>query len=192
MTEINNESRSNDQKAQGDENSAEVAETKNTKNEPEDVLITEEEKIKTELLETKDRLLRALADFDNYKKIAQRENLNNIKFANEGLLVSLLPILDNLEQAVMTSKQSAVGQENNTILVGVEMVLRQFRETLGKFGIEVFSALDKPFDPLRHEALGEEIDETKEPGTVIKEYQKGYLLQGRLLRPARVILAKKP
>jgi molecular chaperone GrpE len=156
--------------------------------EPEQVQAEQEAKpdVNAELLETKDRLLRIAADFDNYKKTAQREQLNSIKFANEGLLTNLLPIIDNLEQAVLASKSS----EKNDVVLGIELVLKQFNELLEKSGVEVFSAMGKMFDPSRHEALGQKEDDSVPEGQVILEYQKGYLLNQRLLRPARVIVAK--
>jgi molecular chaperone GrpE len=152
---------------------------------------SQEEKLARELVESKDRLLRLAADFENFKKIAQREQQNGIKFANESLIVNLLPVIDNLEQAVIACKKSG-DVNNNDVLIGVEMVLKQLVDVLGKFGIEVFSALGQPFDPARHEAMGEQEDGNAAVGSVLVEYQKGYLLHGRLLRPARVVIAKSP
>src|SRR5580658_990295 len=107
--------------------------------ETEPELIKEEEKeipdLSIELIETKDRLLRIAADFENYKKTSQREQLNSIKFANEAFITNLLPIIDNLEQAVKSSKDN-----NNDVIVGVQMVLKQFYDLLEKAGVEVFSA----------------------------------------------------
>jgi|SRR5579871_4650450 len=145
--------------------------------------------VEDELAETKDRFLRLAADFDNYKKISQREQQNSIRFANESLVTSLLPIVDNLEHAIAAQKKS--GHEKNDILIGVEMVLKQLQDLLGKFGVAGFTAKGLLFDPARHEALGEQEDDTVAPGTVVTEYQKGYLLHNRLLRPARVAVAKK-
>jgi molecular chaperone GrpE len=157
--------------------------------ETEPELIKEEEKeipdLSIELIETKDRLLRIAADFENYKKTSQREQLNSIKFANEAFITNLLPIIDNLEQAVKSSKDN-----NNDVIVGVQMVLKQFYDLLEKAGVEVFSAQGLLFDPARHEALGQQVDDSVPEGTVIQEYQKGYLLHQRLLRPARVVIAK--
>lgn len=152
--------------------------------------VSVEEKLKVELTEAKDRLLRLMAEFENYKKIAQREQQNSIKFANENLVLNLLPVIDNLEQAIIACKKS--GDANNSVLIGVEMVFKQLVDVLSKVGIELFSALNQPFDPARHEAMGEQEDASVETGTVITEYQKGYLFHGRLLRPARVVIAKKP
>lgn len=148
------------------------------------------DRMEKELLEAKDRLLRLAAEFDNFKKIAQREQQNAIKFANENLVISLLPVIDNLEQAISACKKSSAN--NNDVLVGVEMVLKQLVDVLSKCGIEVFSALGQLFDPARHEAMGEQESNDAAVGTILVEYQKGYLLHGRLIRPARVVIAKAP
>lgn len=148
------------------------------------------EMLKAELSETRARLLRLAADFENYKKISQREQQTSVKFANAGLITDLLPIVDNLEQAVLACKKSTEAS-NNDVLVGVEMVVKQLAELLRKSGVEIFSAVGQPFDPARHEAMGEQISDTVDHGFVVEEYQKGYLLHGRLLRPARVVVAKR-
>lgn len=150
---------------------------------------SETDVLKEDLALMKDRYLRLAADFENYKKIAQREQISSIKFANESIITNLLPVLDNLEQAVKACAIS--GDTKSDVLVGVEMVLKQFVDLLQKFGVEVFSAQGAKFDPTRHEALSEQEDNNVEPGTVILEYQKGYLFNGRLLRPARVVVAKR-
>lgn len=149
--------------------------------------LTEEERLRGELSEVKEHLLRLAADFENYKKTAQREKANSVKFANDGLVSSLLPIVDGLMQALEMDKS----ENKSDVIVGIDMVIKQLIELLKKFGVEVFSAIGKNFDPALHEAMGEQVDDSVEAGQVIIEYQKGYLLHGRLLRPARVIIAKK-
>jgi molecular chaperone GrpE len=150
--------------------------------------LSPEEKLLSELASSKDRFLRLAAEFDNFKKISARERLNSLKFANEGLIMALLPSIDGLEQALKAGKSA----DNNAqeLLVGVEMVLKQVIDALGKFGVEFFNSEGLPFDPNRHEALCEQHSSDQAPGTVIQEYQKGCLLHGRLLRPARVVVAK--
>lgn len=161
-----------------------------TEDAQEEIVVSVEDGLRAEVVETKDRLLRLAAEFENYKKISQRELQNNLKFANETLISNLLPVMDNLDQAIVAAKKSA-DSTSNDVIIGVEMVLKQMGETLKKAGVEVFSALGLPFDPARHEAMGEQLDENAEAGSVLIEYQKGYLLHGRLLRPARVIVAKR-
>jgi molecular chaperone GrpE len=151
---------------------------------------TPEEKLADELKQTNDRLMRLAAEFDNFKKISARENANSLKFANENLIASILPILDNLEQAVSAGRSLDQASAKN-LLIGVEMVLKQMIEVLQKFGVEFYASEGQPFDPARHEAVAEEEKDGVEPGTVVSEYQKGYLLHGRLLRPARVTVSKR-
>lgn len=151
---------------------------------------SEQDKLADELLESKDRFLRLAAEFENFKKITIRERANSLKFANENLVMSILPVMDNLEQAVIAGKNSEIGAARD-LLVGVDMVLKQLIESLQKFGVEFFSALGLPFDPSRHEAVCEIEDDQVAVGTVVQEYQKGCLLNGRLIRPARVAVAKK-
>lgn len=147
-----------------------------------------EEKLTAELKETHDRLLRVAAEFENYKKIAQREQINSVKFANENLIVNMLPVIDNLEQAISVGKKA---NSSKDLIVGIEMVLKQLCDSLEKFGVEFFSAVGENFDPARHEALSEREDESVDPGVVIEQFQKGCLLNGRLLRAARVVVSKK-
>ncbi len=147
-----------------------------------------EEKLTAELKDTHDRLLRVAAEFENYKKISQREQINSIKYANESLVLNLLPVIDNLEQAVNVGKKS---ESSKDLVIGVEMVLKQLSDSLEKFGVEFFQTLGESFDPARHEALSEREDDSVNPGTVVEQFQKGCLLNGRLLRAARVVVSKK-
>lgn len=146
-----------------------------------------EEKLTAELKETHDRLLRVAAEFENFKKISQREHTNGLKFANESLILSLLPVMDNLEQAVRAGKTA---DSSKDLLIGVEMVLKQLCDTLQKYGVEFFNAQGENFDPSRHEAIGERDDDST-AGTVLEQLCSGCLLNGRLLRPARVIVSAK-
>lgn len=138
-----------------------------------------------------ERLLRVSADFDNYKKRQARERAESVRFANESLLKELMPVLDNLDRAIAAIKDTAEaeGGAAKTLLEGVEMVHRQFLETLGRFGVEPFSALGQPFDPARHEAVAQREDTSVPNQTVIEEYQKGYMLHDRLVRPAMVVVS---
>lgn len=156
--------------------------------EEEIVVPSVEAKLAEELAETKDRLLRLAADFENFKKISAREQQNVMKFANENLILQMLPIKDSLEQAVIAGKRSG---DNNDVVVGIDMVLKQLNDMMVKAGVEIISAHGQPFDPSRHEAMGYQEDDSVDENIVVQEYQKGYLLNGRLLRPARVVLAKR-
>jgi len=136
-----------------------------------------------------DRFLRATADFENLKKRAEREKLDLVKFANEDLVRELLPAVDNLERALTSSESS---KDTESIRQGIEIVLGQVLKTLKKFGLVSYASLGEKFDPTRHEAV-EQVESTEhEAGTIIHELQKGYFLNGRLLRPALVAVTKHP
>ena len=132
-----------------------------------------------------DRLARVSADFENFKKRQSREKADAIKFANESLLKELLPVLDNLQRAL-----GAAAGETGSLLDGVRLVARQFEDAFGKFGVQGFDALGAPFDPVKHEAIGSRPDANVAAQLVCEEYQRGYMIHDRLLRPALVIVSQ--
>jgi molecular chaperone GrpE len=140
-----------------------------------------------EAAENYDKWLRLLAEFDNFKKRTQKEKADLMKFGNESLLRSILPILDNLERAIDHGKGS---QNSSSLLEGLEITLRQFLNTLERFGVKPLSARGEVFDPEKHEAVSQQ-ESDQEPNRVISEIEKGYIYQDRLLRPARVIVSKE-
>lgn len=144
-----------------------------------------------EALSMKERLARVSADFDNYKKRQVREQEDAKRFANERLLKDMMPVLDNLDRALDAAKQqtSDMSDAGKNVVDGVQMVLKQFSDTLKKHGVTPFSALGEVFDPNRHEAVAQREDTSAIANTVIEEYQRGYLLHDRLVRPAMVIVA---
>lgn len=142
-----------------------------------------------ELRETKERLLRLAADFENFRKRQERERQDHTRFANERLLRELLPVVDNLERAWESARRSA---EAPAITAGLELILQEFLRALQRAGAEVIDALGKPFDPALHEALQQVESETVEPGNVATEILRGYTLNGRVLRPALVAVAAAP
>lgn len=136
-----------------------------------------------------DRYLRALADLDNWRKRAQREREEYIRFANESILRDLLSVLDNFDRALGAARQSS---ESHPVLSGVELIQREFLKVLEKFGATAYSALGQSFDPERHEAIQRVVRPDVREMTVVEETQRGYLLNGRVLRPARVVVAVPP
>lgn len=152
-------------------------------------LIKKLEKLELEKNEVSDRLLRTMAEFDNYKKRVAREKEDIIKYGNEKIAFDLLPVMDNFERSL---EQAKTAQEIEPVLEGIEMILKQFISTLEKFHIKPFESLGEPFDPEKHEAMAHQEHDEYEDDTVIEEYQKGYLLKEKLLRPARVIVSKSP
>jgi molecular chaperone GrpE len=137
------------------------------------------------LKDTHERLLRTAAEFDNFKKRAQKEKEDVQRFGIERLLKDFLPVMDNLERALDHAEQHDPGQ----VIEGVRLVQKLFETTLAKHGVQGFSAVGKPFDPGLHEALMQQ--ESDEPaGTVVSEMARGYKLNDRLVRPAAVVVAK--
>ena len=133
------------------------------------------------------KLLRLTAEFDNYRKRSQREKDEARQFANQGLVEKQLPILDNFEMALQ-----AAADADPAIRDGVQMIYDQLLAVLKEAGVEAIDAEGKPFDPNFHEAISQqETDEPKE-GTVLQQLQRGYRLHDRLVRPARVVVAKSP
>ncbi len=136
-----------------------------------------------------DRLLRLTADFDNYKKRAARERQEAVSFANENLLAKLLPVMDAFDMALAatTSDSSA-----KSLQAGIVMVANQLKSALAEAGLEEINATGKPFDPNLHEAVAQEETADAPEGEIIRQTRKGYKFRQRLLRPAGVIVAKKP
>jgi len=145
-----------------------------------------EEKEK-ELKELRERLLYQQADFENFKKLKAKEKQEVLKFGNETLVKELLPVIDNLERAIQHGCKT---EDSRTIVEGVELTLSSFLKVLEKFGVTRVDALEREFDPNVHEAIAQEAREDKAPGTVVTELQKGYIMDGRLLRPSMVTVAK--
>ena len=140
-----------------------------------------------ELQKEHDRLLRTLAEHENYKKRMARERADFLKFGNESLMKELLPILDNLELSLEHARNAT---NANAITEGIELVKKEFLRKLEKYGLSAISARGEKFDPNRHEAAVQ-IETAEHPeDTVIDEFQKGYFLNDRLLRPASVSVTK--
>ncbi len=141
--------------------------------------------------ETWERLVRTTADFDNFKKRATREKQDAIKFANEGLIQKLMPILDTFDMA-LTAAQNAQGDAGQSLQAGVGMILQQLKNVLTEAGLEEIDAAGKPFDPNLHEAVSQKETNEVPEGHVVQQLRKGYKLRERLLRPAGVVVAKQP
>ena len=138
-----------------------------------------------------DRLLRTTADFDNYKKRAAREKQDAIRFANENLLEKLVPVLDSFDMA-MTAAQNTQGDAAQALKTGIGMVHQQLKSALTDAGLEEIDATGKPFDPNVHEAVSQQESKTVPEGHVMQQLRRGYKLRERLLRPATVVVAKRP
>jgi molecular chaperone GrpE len=148
--------------------------------------VSEEDEVaelRREIADLRDRSVRTLADFDNYRKRSERERRDAVRFAASAPLGDLLEVVDNLERAL------AAGGSADDLKLGVEMTLRQLEDVLRRHGIEGVPAAGQRFDPAHHEAVSRLVDPDVEAPTVVEELQRGYRLHDRLLRPARVVVA---
>jgi len=132
-----------------------------------------------------DRYLRLQAEFENFKKRTAREKAEFLKFAHEGVVLDFLPALDGLERALRSARATA---GSDSLIEGLEMIVRLFRSALEKAGVKAVEALGRPFDPTVHQAVAME-DGDGEP-VVVEEVQKGYRIEGRVLRPAMVKVSR--
>jgi len=146
-------------------------------------------KLRREIADLRDRSMRTLADFDNFRKRSERERQEAKRYALLEPVRDFLAVVDNLERAL-----SAQGSADD-LKRGVEMTLRQFQEQLRRYGVKEVPAKGAPFDPAMHEAVMREEDPTVDRPTVAEELQRGYMMHDRLLRPAMVkvaVPAEKP
>jgi len=134
----------------------------------------------------RDRYVRTVAEFDNARKRAVREREELIRGANESLIRELLPVLDNFERALQAARGDAGAAG---VTAGVELIQRELLRVLEKFGVTAFSSVGAPFDPERHEAVARVPAAGHPEMTVVGETARGYLLNGRVLRPAMVTVA---
>lgn len=168
------------------EGKASEVEKEEKKDEIEELKKRLEEKEK-EAQDNYDRLLRIAAELENYKKRAAKEKEEYIKYAHEDLLKAILPFVDNLERAVNHAEKVV---DSGVLVEGVRLTLQQLLNTLTKFGLSTFDSVGQPFDPTRHEAMLVVETDQYEPNHVVEEFQKGYFLHDRLLRPAMVSVSK--
>lgn len=157
--------------------------------EPESEAPPEEVDWRLEAEKNLDRFLRTQADMENMKKRLEREKADFVKFANEGLLKDLLPVLDNLERASKHADSTSGGQG---LEEGLQLTIDGFVNVFNKFGVKAVSALGERFDPNFHEAVMQREDPDLDDNTVLEVIQKGYLLNDRLLRPSMVVVSKRP
>jgi len=140
-----------------------------------------------------DRLLRTAANLENFKKRAARERIEAAQSANVALLLKLLPVLDHFEMAQATTQTEEVPQSGIASLqAGIAMIQQQLKGVLAETGLEEIDANGRPFDPALHEAVSQLETADAPEGQVVQQIRKGYKLHDRLLRPAAVVVAKKP
>jgi molecular chaperone GrpE len=138
-----------------------------------------------------DRLLRTTADLENFKKRAARERQEAIKFANAALLEKLIPALDNFDMA-LAAANNAESHSMESLKTGITMIYNQLKAALADTGLEEIDATNQPFDPNLHEAVSHQESADVPEGQVLQQLRKGYKLRERLIRPASVVVARKP
>ncbi len=155
-----------------------------------DALVRDLEQKTREAAEANDKYLRIYADFDNYRKRMQRDINEFRRYANEQLALELLTVVDHLGLALKHSCEA--GETSQGLQQGVELVYKQLRDVLEKFGIKKFSAEGEAFDPAKHEALMQVEKDDVPANTVVQVFQDGYLYHEKVLRHAKVGVSKKP
>ncbi len=146
-----------------------------------------EERLAHELAEAKDRHLRLMADFENFKKRALKEQSELLKYQGERLVVDLLEVLDNLELALAHSSA-----EYQNLKTGLEMTHKLFVEKLGRWEIRGETGTGKEFDPQKHQAISRVASPEATPGTIVGELKKAYFYKDKLIRPGEVVVAVNP
>jgi molecular chaperone GrpE len=168
----------------------EPKETKEVKEEPFIEELDESEVLKQQIKEEQDKYLRSLADMENTRKRMQKEKHDSTRFAVENVIGEFLTPLDNFESALSFIHQAS--EETQNWAKGFEMILAQFKDILTSHKVTPYSSEGEQFDPHLHEVLEIEETEKHEDGLIIQEFLKGYKCGTRILRPARVKVAKAP
>ena len=137
--------------------------------------------------DNRDKWMRAVAEFENYKKRSIQERSKFQKYRNEELLRDMLPVMDNLERAIAASDAKSAGP----LLDGVKMTANMFKDVLSRFGVKAIESVGGPFNPEFQEAIATLNDPGRDTNSVIEELEKGYMYQDRLLRPAKVVVSTK-
>lgn len=136
-----------------------------------------------------EKYLRLAAEFENYKRLAQRDQREQIKFGNEQLLNELLPVIDNLERAIKSARDNG---GSSALIQGVDLTLKQLSGALTKFGVQPVEAVGQAFDPSAHQAVSHVPSDRVPSDHVVDEFQKGYRLHDRILRAAMVSVSSGP
>ncbi|MBW0147488.1 nucleotide exchange factor GrpE [Marinobacter arenosus] len=187
-TDENRNEQVEDELKEATEAAAEEAQANDEVAEGED---SEVEALRAQVKEAQEQMLRAQAEMQNVRRRAEIDVEKAHKFALEKFVKELLPVADSLEKAVeSTEANENTGEVVASIREGVEMTLSLFMSSLGKFNVEQLNPVGEPFDPQQHEAMSMVPAPDAEPNSVVAVVQKGYLLNGRVVRPAMVVVAK--
>ena len=150
---------------------------------------TEPQNLKEQLAELNDKYLRLYSDFDNYRRRANKEKLEMIKTASSGVVLSLLPVIDDMERALAAIQKAEEGSDQNALLEGVNLIYNKLMTTLKQQGLSECEVAGKPFDSETAEAVAQiPAPEEAQKGFVLEVVQKGYALDGKVLRFAKVVV----
>lgn len=169
-------------KAKDDDNKVDV-EVKRTSDEENP---SKTAQLEEELQLTKEKLLRKAAEFENYKKRTEVEQMNLLKYSGEGVINRLLPVIDDFERSLKHIKDA---KEIDSIKTGINMVYEKLMKTLGEMGVQKIDAKGEPFNVDFHEAVMQQPSEDAEPETVLEEVETGYMYKDRVIRHSKVIVA---
>ncbi|MGD9899840.1 MAG: nucleotide exchange factor GrpE, partial [Calditrichaceae bacterium] len=147
----------------------------------------ENKKLEEENKQLKDKMLRISAEFENYKNRREKEAIQLIEYANEGLISDILPVIDDLERSIIHANDD---NNSNSIKEGIKLVYKNLMNTLEKKGLQPIIAVGEEFDPEKHQALVQVDSEKFESGYVVDEHLKGYNLNGKVIRHSQVLVAK--
>ena len=178
----------------GQKNSPNTKNQSNTTNQKNN---TEFEKIINELKEklkdVEDKLLRSLAENDNLRKRHEKETEDNLKYATKNFAFSLLPVTDNFQRAIQSIPDDVSEKDKllKNLVIGIQAVEKELDDVFLKNGIKKFDSLDQKFNPELHQAVSK-VNNDKPEGTIVEEYQRGYMIGDRLLRAAMVVVSMGP
>ena len=184
------ENKVEEEKSISNESSAE----KNDNNNEEKDILSKNESPEEKLKEVQDKLLRSIAEMENQRRRFEKEKKEAYEFGGFNFAAESLTLIDNIDRAIISFKNDENLKDKkdlNKIIDGIEIVKKDLISIFKKNGIEAIDCLNKKFDPNFHQAMLEVEDNTKDPGTVVQEIQKGYMMKERLLRPSLVGVAKK-
>jgi len=162
--------------------------------ESETIVKSKEETIEVKLKDSQDKLLRAMAEMENQRRRSEKEKNEAFEFGGFNFARESLSLIDNIDRAISSFKNDETFKDIpniDKIFDGIEIVKKDLLSTFKKNGIEEINCINKKFDPNFHQAMLEVEDSLKDPGTVVQEIQKGYMMKNRLLRPSLVGVAKK-
>ena len=184
------ENKAEEEKSVSNESSAD----KNDSNNEEQDISSTNENLDEKLKEVQDKLLRSIAEMENQRRRSEKEIKEAYEFGGFNFAAESLTLIDNIDRAIVSFKNDESLKDKkdlNKIIDGIEIVKKDLISIFKKNGIEAIDCLNKKFDPNFHQAMLEVEDNTKDPGTVVQEIQKGYMMKERLLRPSLVGVAKK-